>query len=92
MILRILGEGQFEVADDDVDSLNELDEELVAAVKSGDTEAFEATLERLLAEVRGAGEPVPDDYLGPSEFVLPGPGATIAEVRDMLGEEGLIPD
>lgn len=92
MILRILGEGQFEIADDDQESLNKLDAELVAAVESGDTEAFEARLERLLAEVREAGERVPDDYLGASDFVLPGPGATIAEVRDMLGEEGLIPD
>jgi hypothetical protein len=92
MILRILSEGQFEIAPDDMEALNRLDEELVAAVESDDTKAFEAMLERLLAEVRAAGERVPDDYLGPSELVLPGPGATLAEVRDMLGEEGLIPD
>jgi hypothetical protein len=92
MILRILGEGQFEIADDELEVLNGLDAELVSAVESDDTEAFEAGLERLLAEVRAAGERLPDDYLGPSELVLPGPGARLAEVRDMLGEEGLIPD
>jgi hypothetical protein len=92
MILRILGEGQFEIADDDLEVLNGLDAELVAAVESNDTKAFEAGLERLLAEVRAAGERLPDDYLGPSELVLPGPGAGLAEVRDMLGDEGLIPD
>jgi hypothetical protein len=92
MILRILSEGQFEIADDDLEVLNRLDAEVVAAVESDDTEAFEAGLERLLSEVRAAGERLPDDYLGPSELVLPGPGAKLAEVRDMLGEEGLIPD
>ena len=92
MILRILSEGQFEIADHDLEVLNRLDAEVVAAVESDDTEAFEAGLERLLAEVRAAGERLPDDYLGPSELVLPGPGAKLAEVRDMLGEEGLIPD
>jgi hypothetical protein len=91
MILRILAEGQYDIAVEKLDALNELDEDLTGAVEAGDAEAFGSTLERFLAEVRAAGERVPDDYLGPSALVLPGPGATLEEVRDMLGEEGLIP-
>jgi hypothetical protein len=91
MILRILTEGQYTIDDPAVDSLNALDEQLVAAIEEGDSGEFEATLQRLLDEVRNSGERVPDDYLGPSDLVLPAPGATLEEVRDMLGEEGLIP-
>jgi hypothetical protein len=91
VILRILEEGQYEVTDELVTELNALDEEIVAAIESGDEARFESALEALLARVREGGGPVPDDFLGASELVLPGPGYSLAEVRSMLGEEGLIP-
>ena len=91
MILRILGEGQFEIADHTVEALNGLDNELLAAVESGDEGAFQRILAELLALVREVGEPVPDDHLGPSDLVLPGADSTLEEVRALLGDEGLIP-
>jgi hypothetical protein len=91
MILRILGEGQFEIADHTVEAMNGLDNELLAAVESGDGDAFHRTLTALLALVREVGVPVADDHLGPSELVLPGPDSTLEEVRALLGDEGLIP-
>ena len=45
----------------------------------------------LLDAVRSAGTPVPADALEPSDLVLPHSDATIDEVRETLGEEGLIP-
>jgi hypothetical protein len=91
MIVRILGEGQFDVPDPHLDELNRLDENLVKAVDSGDEEAFTTALEALLASIRTTGQELPDDYLGPSELVLPGPDATIEDVREVLGDQGLIP-
>jgi hypothetical protein len=44
-----------------------------------------------LASVRTAGEELPADWIGPSDLVLPSPDATIHEVREVLGDEGLIP-
>jgi len=41
--------------------------------------------------VRQAGTRVSDDYLGPSDLVLPDPDSTLEEVRALLGDEGLIP-
>ena len=35
MIVRILGEGQFELHDDQIASLEELDQQLVAALDAG---------------------------------------------------------
>ena len=91
MIVRIMGEGQFEVADEQMDALNDFDQKLVEAIDRADQEAFSAALGDLLAAVRSSAQPVPEDYLGPSEYVLPAPDATLEEVRELLSEEGLLP-
>jgi len=91
MIVRISGEGQFEVPDGHVGELNRLDQDLTKAVDGGDEEQFKTALEALLASVRTAGREEPLDFLGESDLILPGPDATIEEVREVLGEEGLIP-
>ena len=91
MILRILGEGQLEVSDDSLLELNELDEVLIQAVDKGDEAQFQTALTNLVNQVRAIGKPVADDYIGPSEFILPGSDATLDEVRELLSDEGLIP-
>lgn len=91
MIVRILGEGQFDVPDTALDTLNELDETLVAAVESGDDEEFTRALGTLLAGVRAAASPHAVDALDTSDLILPGPDSTLAEVRALLGDDGLVP-
>ena len=91
MIMRILGEGQLEVSDDALLELNELDDVLIAAVETGNEEQFQSALANLVNKVRAVGKPVADDYIGPSEFILPGGDATLDEVRELLSDEGLIP-
>jgi hypothetical protein len=91
MILRILGRGQFEVDDDRIDQLNELDAALADAVASGDEGRFRQALVALIDAVCSGAKPLPDDALQPSDIVLPDVDASIAEVRELLGDEGLIP-
>ena len=91
MIVRILGEGQLEVDDSVVPVLNSLDSDLEAAVERNDEAAFTAALEALLARVRAAGLPLANAALQPSELILPQEGATMAEVRKLLTDDGLIP-
>ncbi|GAA1934551.1 hypothetical protein GCM10009716_46990 [Streptomyces sodiiphilus] len=91
MIVRIMGEGQVKLDDSHFPKLNELDDELMAEVETGDTDGFRRTLNQLLDAVRSMGEPLPDDSLEPSELILPAPEASLEEVRAMLTEEGLIP-
>lgn len=91
MIVRILEEGQFEVPATALDALNALDDALISAVESDDPARFSEALEELHNGIRKNGEALPEDYLGPSELVLPAQGSTLAEVRALLGEEGLIP-
>jgi hypothetical protein len=91
VIVRILGEGQLEVADDQLDKLNELDGAVEAAVETGDEAAFEAALAALLDGVRRSGSPLPEDSLDDSDLILPPADATIDEVRELLEDDGLIP-
>ena len=91
MIVRIMGEGQVKLADSHFTELNRLDDELLAEMESGDESGFRRTLHALLDKVRELGTPLPDDALEPSELILPGPDATLDEVRDMLSDDGLIP-
>jgi hypothetical protein len=91
MIVRILGEGQLAVDDTMTDELNKLDAKLEAAVNAGDEEALRPALAELLARIRAAGTPVPPDSLESSDVILPYAGASIADVRGLLADDGLIP-
>lgn len=87
-----MGEGQLDVADEELSALNTLDAELESAIESGDETSFRSALNALLENVRKVGKPLPPDSLAPSELILPPADAHIDEVRSMLGDEGLIPD
>ncbi|MCX4720134.1 MULTISPECIES: PspA-associated protein PspAA [Streptomyces] len=91
MIVRIMGEGQVEVADSHFPELNKLDDELLAEMEGGDEDGFRRTLGALLDAVRRLGTPLPDDALEPSELILPAADAGLDEVREMLSDDGLIP-
>ena len=55
MIVRILGEGQYDVGDHALDALNGLDHQIELAIESGDEEMFRTALAGLLAGVRSNG-------------------------------------
>ena len=91
MIVRILGEGQFDVDDAATPELNQLDTDLEAAVDQNDETAFTAALTSLLTHVRAHGSPLPTDTLEESDLILPHEDSSMDEVRKMLTDEGLIP-
>ncbi len=92
MIVRVMGEGQYDVPDTALAELNRLDDELEAACASGDETTFREALAALNRGVHDAGTALPEDYLGPSDLVLPGNDASLSEVSALLTDEGLIPD
>jgi hypothetical protein len=91
MIVRILGEGQFNVEDSAAAELGRLDAELATAVERDDEVAFSATLSGLISLVHKSGTLAAADSLEPSDLILPHEGATMVEVRKLLTDEGLIP-
>jgi hypothetical protein len=87
VIIRILGDGQFEVAESHKARLDELDAVLDKAMSAGDDAAFEAALTELDAEIRRVGTPVDPATILPSDLVLPNEGANLREVSELLGSE-----
>ena len=92
MIVRIMGEGQWDVPDEHLPALNALDEALEKAVLAGDQQAFRVEMTALFDAVRQQGDRVDDDSLEESDLILPPADSTLEEVRELLGSEGLIPD
>ena len=86
MIVRILGEGQYEVSDMAAAKLEELDAELEAAVEAGDDAAFKAALGASVNVVRADGTPVPAESLQEAEIILPSSDADVAEVLKLLSD------
>jgi len=92
MIVRIATDGQYEFPDEDADKLNELDNDVVAAVEAGDAARFLELFAQLIELVRSDGTPVADDVLEESDVILPPPDLTFAEAGEQFTGEGLIPD
>jgi hypothetical protein len=80
------------VPDEAAAELNRADDAVQAAADGGDADAFDRALRDLVDEVERLGEPVPaQEFIG-SDAVVPSPGTTLEEARNLLSSEGLIPD
>jgi hypothetical protein len=92
MIVRLMGEGQFEVDDEVAKGLNDLDEQAAQAVEAGDEEQLRQLLVRMAGAVRTNGARVPDEQLDASDAIIPPDDLSLDEARQLFDDEGLIPD
>lgn len=92
MIVRISGEGQWELPDGDAERLNELDNQAVAAVEAGNEEKFHELWNQMLDLVTRDGKELPDDELVESDVILPPRDSTFEEAKADFSGDGLIPD
>jgi hypothetical protein len=92
MIVRLLGEGQFRVDDSLLGRLNELDDQVEKAVADGDERALWTGLQALAEAVRQNGVKLADEDLSPSDAVIPPEDLSLEEARELLQDEGFIPD
>ncbi len=92
MIVRILGEGQWELSEDSLSELNALDDAVEQAVAANDADRLAAALNDMHDKVR-SGKELAAEELHDSDLILPSADATLDEVRALLNdaEEGLIP-
>ena len=92
MIVRIMGEGQFEVDDEVAKGLNDLDEQAEQALEAGDAERLGELLGRMADAVRTNGIRLPDEDLSPSEAIVPPPDLSLEEAHELFEGYGLVPD
>jgi hypothetical protein len=91
MIVRISGEGQFRLADDVADRLNQLDNDAVAAAEADDEARFTELFGQIIALIRAEGSPLPADELHPSDVIVPPADTSFEEARHEFTGDGLIP-
>jgi len=92
VIVRVMGEGQYEVPDELVPRLDEIDNAAVAAIERGDEEALRSRLSELHAAIEAAGTRLADTSLRRSDLIVPPTDLSLDEARRLFSEEGLIPD
>ena len=92
MIVRLMGEGQFEVDEEVAKGLNDLDEQAEKALEAGDQQQLSELLGRMTEAVRTNGARLHDDDLSPSDGIIPPEDLTLEEARELFEGEGLIPD
>jgi hypothetical protein len=92
VIVRISGDDQYKLPDEDAARLNELDNAAVAAAEAGDEAKFNELWQQMLALVESDGEPIADDELVESDVILPPRDVSFEEACAEFSGEGLIPD
>ena len=92
MIVRLMGEGQFEVDKKHVDEINKIDNTLVNIVNKGDEKTFKVEFKKLTDTVRKYGKPLSNDILKPSEIIIPPADISIEDAKKIFKGEGLIED
>jgi hypothetical protein len=92
VIVRIATESQYRLPDESASELNELDNQVVAAVEAGDEDRFHEIFEQMLDLVRSAGHGLDEDELAESDVILPPPDISFVEAAAEFTGEGLIPD
>ncbi len=91
MIVRILGEGQFNLPGSAIDDLNDIDNRMVEAVAAEDGPQFQSLLDEMFQLVRDRGEPLPLDELVESDLILPETDLTLDEAEHIFIGDGLLP-
>jgi hypothetical protein len=92
VIVRISGEGQFRLPDEDSERLNELDNRAVSAVEEGDETGFKELWSQMLELVSSDGNQIGEEELVESDVIMPPRDITFEEACGEFTGEGLIPD
>jgi len=92
VIVRIAGEGQYDVPDDVAAQLNDLDNRAVAAVEAGDQPGFQEAFNQMLELIESGGSRLPSEELAVADVIVPPRDITFEESKADFTGEGLIPD
>ena len=92
MIVRLMGEGQFQVDDGLQAHLDELDDRAQAAADADDEPELDRVLDEMWHLVQDRGDRLADDDLSASDVVIPPSDLTLEETKRLFSDEGLIPD
>jgi len=92
MIIRIMGEGQYDVDERVVEELNVIDNRIVDHVSKNEEVGFKADLGRLISTVKINGKQVDAKEITKSDIIIPPKDLTLEEAKGIFKGDGLIKD
>ena len=92
MIVRLMGEGQYELEKKHVDEVNKIDNNIVNIVNKGNEKDFMTEFAKLSDYVRKNGKKISDDVIKPSGIIIPPSDLTLDEAKKIFAGDGLFPD
>lgn len=92
MIVRIMGEGQFQVSSTILDELNELDNKIVDEVAKDNEERLRALLTEMISMVKREATPLDPAEIVESNVIIPPEDLSLDEAKKIFTGEGIIPD
>jgi signal transduction histidine kinase len=90
MIVRIQGEGQWELSGAQLDELDAIDNQMLEEIDHHDDSRFQQLLDQMLDYVRTNGRRLAPEEIVESNLILPPADATVDEVKALFTDEGLI--
>jgi hypothetical protein len=90
VIVRISGQGQFELDDSAAKRLDQIDTQLTSAIEANDEESFRRFLKEAIGFVEQSGKPLDPTRVVPSNVIIPPDDITLSEARQFFTDEGLM--
>jgi hypothetical protein len=91
VIVRISNNGEYEVPDDLIAKVNEVDNAAVAAVEAGDEGRFHELFAQIIEMVESGGSPIPPEDLAVAQVIVPPRDLTFEEAKVEFTGEGILP-
>ncbi|WP_321429173.1 hypothetical protein [uncultured Methanolobus sp.] len=92
MIIRIVGEGQYEVPESFYDELNVIDNKIVDLVSGGNEGEYRSELTKLIESIKSCGKKVDDAEIVESDVIVPPEDLTFEEAKEVFKGEGIFED
>jgi hypothetical protein len=92
MIIRIMGEGQYEVPGSLFDELNIIDNRIVDLVGKGNEADYRTELLNLINVIKSNGKQIDDSSIVESNIIVPPEDLSLKEAKEMFSGSGLLED
>jgi hypothetical protein len=89
MIIRIMGEGQYNVKSSQFDKLNKIDNNIVEYVQKGDEKKYKKGLADLIGMIHREGTMLDNEDLIESDVIVPPADMTLEEARQVFRGTGI---
>jgi hypothetical protein len=90
MIVRISGVGQYELDDDAVHKLNEMDARLTEAIHGKHEDEFHVQLRAITEFIEKNGKELSDETIVPSDVIVPANDISLEDAHQLFHDESLM--